>query len=275
MEPAQEQDIEQQVLSGQSVTDQTQQPVEQTQEWSPPEYLMLGEEKVPWDKASVWLGQGRHYSQRAQELNQKEQQIQEQAKQYEGYETYKPVAEFVNNDPKGKQWWDFVQSQWESRHTYDQPKEIQETLNPWVQEINTLKEELGELKQFKQSLSQKEQDQQLDAEIGTVKDKFSNVDWSALDDSGLTLEQRVINHGAKNGHPGFRSAFLDYYHDTLGELYGAGQKEAAAKAQVAQAKTGIIGKSPTPKTQLQKPENHRKSSYEDLTEEALRELGLR
>lgn len=268
-----EQDIEERILRGESPTAEPE-PKEEAP-WSPPEYLMLGEEKVPWDKASVWLGQGRHYSQKAQELNRKEQEIAERAKQYEGYETYKPVAEFVNNDPQGKQWWDFVQQQWETRHTYNQPEEIKETLNPWINEINSLKQELSDLKQFKQSLTQKEQDQQLDAEIAQTKDKFSNVDWSALDASGLTLEQRVINHGAKNGHPGFRSAFLDYYADNLGDIFGAERKEAEAKAQVAQAKTGIIGKSPTSKTQLQKPENHRSRSYEDLTEEALRELGLR
>lgn len=268
-----EQDIEQQILSGQSVSEG--QPAAQEQPWSPPEYLMLGEEKVPWDKASVWLGQGRHYSQRAQELNQKEATLNETARKYEGYESYRPVAEFVNNDPQGKAWWEHVQQQWESRHTYNQPEELQKTLNPWVNEINTLKQELGELKQFKQSLSQKEQDAQLDAEISQVKEKFGNVDWSALDSTGLTLEQRVINHGAKNGHPGFRSAFLDYYHDDLMQLGQAGKKEAEAKAQVAQTKTGIIGKSPTPISSLKKTESVRGKSYEDLHEEALRELGLR
>jgi hypothetical protein len=270
------QDIEAQVLAGQSVTDPAQQqPAEQTQEWSPPEYLMLGEEKVPWDKAAIWLGQGRHYSQRGQQLNEREAQLNDMAKKFEGYDAYKPVADFVQNDPQGQQWWSHVQSQWENRHTYNQSEEIQQTVNPLHNEIQSLKQQIQDLAQFKQSVSEKEQDAQLNAEISSVKEKFGNVDWSAIDDTGLTLEQRVINHGVDKRHPGFRSAFLDYYHDNLMKMNQAAGTEAQAKAKQAQAKTGIIGKSSTPVTQVQKPENHRKLSYEDLTEQALKELGIR
>jgi hypothetical protein len=271
-----EQDIEQQVLAGQSVAEeQPAQQAEASNEWTPPEYLMLGADQVPWDTAQKWLGFGKHYSQRAAELNNREKEIDSLKQQFDGFDQYKPVADFVNNDPQGASWWEHVQKQWDSRHTFDQPQEIQESLNPLHNELQTLRQELSDLKQFKSSFDQREQDQALDAEIGSIKEKFGNVDFSTVDDSGLTLEQRVINHGASKGHPGFRSAFLDYYHDELMKIGQAGQVESQAKAKQAQAKTGILGKTTTPVTQVKPTENLKGKSYEDLHEEILAELGIR
>lgn len=268
-------DIEQQVLAGHSAEAPQETAEAQQPEWTPPEYVLMGEDKVPWDTAQKWLGFGKHYSQRAAELNQQMKEAQALKEQYQGYDQYKPVAEFVNNDPQGAAWWDHVQKQWESRHTFNQPEELKETLNPLHSKIQSLESELSDLRQFKDSFTQKEQDQQLDAEISQVKEKFGNVDFSSVDDSGLTLEQRVINYGVKQNLPSFRSAFLDYYHDDLMKINQAGQAENQAKAKQAKAKEGILGQSPTPKTQLSKPENLRSKSYEDLHEEVLAELGLR
>lgn len=246
--------------------------------WQAPEYLMLGEEQVPWDKAQVWLSQGRNYSQRMAEFNQ----ARERYKPYESLDPkmldhFKSINDFVSSGDDGQNWWAHVQESWDKKNLPPElDPNIEAVVSPLNQQINQLSQTVQDLIKEKTDREVMSQDEALDIDIRATRDKFANIDFDAVDHSGMTLEDRVTDYAAKNGFPNWRAAFLDYYHDNLMEIQKSEvSKSAAAKKETA-SKTGIVGRTPAPQTKGDfKPyDRNRRASYDDLTREALEELGI-
>lgn len=246
--------------------------------WEPPEYLMLGEEQVPWDKAQTWLSQGRNYSQRMHELNLERQQ-------YEPYKAldpnllnhFKEINDFVQSGEEGQTWWNHVTQSWEKRALPpEMDPNLERIVSPLNSQINELSQQVKDLLSEKTANAVKQEDEALDTEIKSIRDKFANIDFDSVDESGVTLEQRVTNYAAENGFNNWRAAFLDYYHDSLIELAKSEATQKVTSQKANESKKGIMGRSPTP----QKPDDvkpydrNRHKSYEDIHQETLAELGL-
>jgi hypothetical protein len=92
--------------------------------------------------------------------------------------------------------------------------------------------------------------------------------------TGETLELRVLKHARELGTQNFKTAFRDYFHDKLMEMAKTQALETAAKEKQELAKKGILGKTPTPTKGLNPASNFRQKSYDQLTQEALSELGI-
>jgi FtsZ-binding cell division protein ZapB len=231
--------------------------------------------KAPLEKILQWAQLGYDHPQKAQEWNQTKAKLDEYVKkeaQFKEYEQkwapYKEVDEFATKNPD---WWAQVQKNY-------QEKISQAQSNP---EIAALKNELNELKEFKNSLTQKEQsqkvqeeDKQLSSEVEQIRKTYSNFDFDAPDQDGFTLEMKVLKHAEENGIKSFKTAFRDYCHDQLMSKAEEKGKETISKEVQKRTKLGILGETSKPTKGLKVAEQVGKKSYDDLLNEAKEELGL-
>jgi hypothetical protein len=272
---------------------------EQPQEakpWEPPEWSHFewnGKKLFPDspDKAKQWLSMGYNYSQRMGELNKQHAerlaQIEKQQKEWEAEQKrLSPYREVDQYAAQNKEWWDFVQQQYQERAQWRAsqglPPELQQQLAPVLGELNELKswkqtweQQQAEIAQRQQEEEYQRQDQALDAEIKSLQEQFPNYDFSAVDPAtGQTLELAILKHAEAHGIPTFKAAVWDYLGPKLiVDAKANGQVQAAKQVQ-AKAKAGIIGQTPTPTKVVQPAQNLKAKSYNDLRDEALREFGI-
>lgn len=220
------------------------------------------------DQLQKWAQQGYGANNKIGELNQKLQD----------YETrYKPYSEIDQFAKENPQWWQHVQSQWENR---EQQQLHQNSDNPLLQELNQLKSELSEFKNWKNELTNKEmtqarqaEDQQLDTEIKSMRDQYSHLDWTAVDDNGYDLETRVLQYANENNIRKFDQAFRLYNHDRLLSLAEERGKESVAKDIQKKTKLGLLGKQ-APKREISQATSLKSKTYDDLLREGAEELGI-
>lgn len=250
---------------------------------APQEYSLKvnGQEiKAPLDKVLQWAQQGHSYAQKTAEFKSQQEAWQKEAEQRDNYykeleqkwTPYKEVDEYAAKNPD---WWAQVQEQ------YKQKIAGAET-NP---EVAQLKQELADIKKFiDNSKAEKtaeqiaKEDQMLSEEINSVRKSFSNIDFDTLDESGKSLEMKVLEHaqtmgldGTKPGH--FRAAFRDFYHDHLVNKAEEKGKEKVTQELQKRTKLGILGESPKSTNKgFSVATNVRSKSYNDLVQEALSEL---
>lgn len=223
--------------------------------------------KAPIDKLKQWAQQGYDYPQKMAELNKRQAMIDSLEKQYS---PYKMIDEYAKTNPE---WWQTVQSQFEA--TRAPVQHPQGNIDPVVQE------KLQALEQFKQQYeaereakAREQQDSALTNEVQTIRKEFSNLDWSSLDQSGYSLEQRVLKHAMDNNIASFRAAFRDYNHENIVRLAQEKAKESLAKDTQKRTKLGLLGTSPTPTKGLSEAQGAKGKSYNDLLNEAKAELGI-
>lgn len=229
--------------------------------------------KAPVDKLTKWASQGYDYAQRMEEFKRQQADFESQRQQYEPkLNRYKEVDEFASKNPD---WWNHVEKTWAERQQALDPS------NPVAGELQQLKSELQEFKQFKEQLiqektqaQQRQEDEALEGEISQMRNMHKDLDWTGVDESGLTLEMRVLKHAQQTGINSFRAAFRDYNHDQLMKSAELKAREAAVLERQKVVKSGLLGQSPTPKKGIQSAENVKGKSYSNLVQEALSELGL-
>ncbi len=214
------------------------------------------------EKMKLWLGGGYNYAQRMGELNKthaqrmaeaeaRERSAQELAEKYRHYEAVDKYA------AENKDWWDHVQQAWKSREMPQglDPK-LAQVLNPLQEKIGTLEQLLTAQQQAAREAQLEVQTQQedgaLEAEIESVRKQYPDIDLSARDESGETLELRVLKHAQEIGTRSFRAAYRDLLHDQLVTRQSAQQKLQTVKNTQAQAKAGVLGTTPAP-TKALKP----------------------
>jgi len=233
------------------------------------------EVKAPIEKILEWATMGYNAPQKMQEFNQmkarvdewnkKQQELEEREKKWT---PYKEVDEYAAKNPD---WWQQVQESYKQKIAGAQT-------NP---EVAELKAELAELKQFrdeikneKQSLKAQEEDKALGAEVESIRKSYPNLDFDSPDESGKSLEMKVLEHAMENNISSFRVAFRDYYHDHLVGLAQEKGKELVSKEVQKRSKLGILSESKKPTQGLKSAENTRNKTYEQLAREALEELGI-
>jgi hypothetical protein len=229
--------------------------------------------EIPWNGQKVrgtedqlvkWASQGYDYSQKMAEINAK-------AKEYEqSYGRYREIDDFVKQNPD---WWNHVESQWQSRDTFGLDPQLQKVLEPVQSELSTIKSFINEYQQRQMEEQARQDDQRLTEEISSLRSKYPDVDFGSKDENGQSLEYRVIKHANENGITKFTTAFLDYYHDNLQKLYEARGRSAVEQDFQKRKSLGLLGQSQAP-TRQQMFESQRPVSYEDAHKLALKELGL-
>ncbi len=232
------------------------------------------------DKAKTWMSLGYNASQRMGEFNKKEAAWALERKELSGFKEkfgkYSKVDEFASTNPD---WWKHVEDSWASREL---PQGIDpnlaKVLTPIQQQLEAMRaereQERAALAQEKLQETVKKEDETLEKEIGSIRSQYPNIDLTVKDESGETLERRVIKHCVEIGTTSFRAGFRDYLHDQLVTNAQANGREAIAKDTQLKAKKGILGTTQAPLKGPQRAENVRGKSWNDLGKEAKRELGI-
>ena len=240
--------------------------------------------KLPLSKIKDLAQQGYDYSQKMSEFNKQKLAAEQAKKEFdERYSRYNEMDKYVSENPT---WWDHVNQQYQNKgQTLGvAPSTATElTNNPEMMEVfESLKNEVQGLKSFKDSVEQEKakdmqqkDDQKYQEDLAGLQKMYPTVDFSAPDESGMSLEYNVLKHANDNGIKSFRTAFLDFYHDNLMKMAESKAKETFAKDSQQIKKLGIsFNNEPSGKKTTQ-AKSVRNSSYEDLTREALEELGIR
>lgn len=195
-------------------------------------------------------------------------QKESQFKEIEG--KYGTVDQYVRDNP---QWWQFVQSQ------YEQQQKQMTSDNPMMSTINELKEKLNDISSFKDQILKEKQEmkamQDDDAylkEFTSVKEQYPNIDLVTPDETGKSLEYKILEYASQNGIKKFTTAFRDMMHDQLMSLKEEQAKEKLMSDRVSKTKLGILGTSPTPKTKSS--EYSKSKSYADLERDVLESYGI-
>lgn len=227
------------------------------------------------DKLKTWMSQGYNYSQRMGEFNKQRGEWERKVKDAETlrqqYERYREVDEYAKKNPD---WWKHVETGYQSRSQPQIAPELQPILQPILKDLEETKGVLQAWQQERQTAEEAKANEALDSEIQSIRKSYPNIDLTAVDETGETLELRVLKHAQQIGTGSFRAAFRDYLHDKLVDLAKADGREALAKDKQTQAKKGVLGTTQAPLKGLQSAQNHRGKSYDNLAREALAELGI-
>lgn len=227
------------------------------------------------EKALTWLSQGHNYSQKAAEFNRREAEYK--AKLSDTEKRFSPYSQVDEYAAKNPDWWKHVQESWTNRDQQQGQVDpaFAAALRPLQEKLEAMNSFVTSAQQEKQLQEQTRADEALSTEIETTRKSHPNIDLNAVDETGRTLESRVIAHAQEIGTGSFRAAFRDYLHDKLVESAKANSQTAQAKAAEHTKKQGILGTSPIPKkASSDAPANHRGRSYDDITRSVLDEYGI-
>lgn len=214
--------------------------------------------KAALSKILKWAAQGYDYPQKMAEFTKQRESITALQEQYE------PMDKWARENPDK---WERVQTliKAEQEGTVDLPPEIVQKLQKYDQFIENLEKKEAETRQ-------QAEDQQLEQEITSIREKYKDLDWISADESGKTREQRVLMHAAENNFPTFKAAFLDLFHDDLLSVAQTKAKEELAANKERNAKQGLLATKQAP-SGLKREASSSGKQY-PKTEDILQELGI-
>lgn len=240
------------------------------------------EDKIIWNgkEVNLPLSKIKMYAQQAYDYNQKMHAFNEQKKTFELTqaevnklkETYSPVDEYIKQNPD---WWNHVQQSWEQRQQFQK-----NAVDPIAQELSAVKTQLSELSKFrseyeteKRTAAEKAADQALAGEVESFQKQYPDINLMEIDDTGKTLEYRILEHAQQNGISSFRAAARDYQADKLEKLWFEKGKDSVGSALKKQSKLGVLGTTTKSTKQVAPTQNIKSKSYDQLAAEAIAELG--
>ena len=226
--------------------------------------------KAPIDKILKWASMGYDAPNRIGELNKKLEGYSQKETQYkEWQDKYGPVDEYVRQNPD---FWNHVTQSWQQQQQQAQ----QNPLHPVVGELQKRLEGLEGIaqtfQQERQEAVMKQQDSQYMEEFSTITKQYPKIDFSTPDESGKSLEYKVLEYAQEKGIREFTPAFRAFYHDELVKNASEEAKEKLVNDKQSKTKLGILGISATPTKRIS--DNVKGKSYDNLYKEALKELGL-
>lgn len=229
--------------------------------------------KAPLDKATLWASQGYDYAQKMSEFNQTKTQFELQQKAIQETEArYKPIDEYVRQNPE---WWNHITQAYENRARDGNADPVLSK----VQEL--LQSKLQPIEQFVQSQLSKEQAQQretedsrLKADTESIRKQYPDLDFDTRDDTGKSLEYKVLEYASQNDIKNFKTAFRDFYHDNLVHLAEERGKSQVVKDTQKRTKLGLLGTTQAPVKSLSEAKDLKAKTYDDLLSEAKQELGI-
>lgn len=249
-----------------------------------------GKRIVPQSRDDIlgWANRGYNYSQRMGELNkthaQRMAEAEAKAKAAADLEAkYSPFHSVNEYATKNPQWWEHVQQSYEQRLAQDKgiDPNLAQILNPLQEKLSRLEQEALQRQQLEEQTKlaahEKQEDEALDADIQATRKlpEFANIAWDAKDAEGQTLELRVLKHGIENKISSYRAAARDYLHPQLLNQQSADSRQKAVQEKQAQAKAGILGKTPAPVKELKAPNTKLPWNHEQYSSEyILKQLGI-
>lgn len=233
------------------------------------EYDWRGQKiKEPIETILKRASMGRDYNHLVEEHKTKVSEWDKQRQQNEKkWQRYQEVDEYAAKDPD---WWKHVETSYQGK----QQPQIDPNLAPVLEELNQVKSQLSEWQQEKQQIQVSKEDETFAKDEQGIKEKYPDLPWDAAGPDGKSLYFKVLEHGVNNGIKSFKTAFNDFYHDELQKRAESRGREAVTKDTQKRTKLGLLGETSAPKKGLSSAQNVKNRSYDDLTREALEELGI-
>lgn len=258
---------------GEDVPRETEQIQEIPQEFK---FTAYGKEiKIPHNDPRInqWLSMGYEAPNRFGELNKKiqasEKQLSEWSNKYQQLEqsltSYKDVDNWAKANPEQ---WQSLTDAWRqqlNQNPAQLPPEVKQKLEQHDQILNQFQEEQVARKNSAE-------DQALGTEIESIRKSYPNLDFDAPDQSGRSLEYRILEYATSNGIPSYRAAFRDYCFDQLTKKAEEQGREKVSKTMSQTTKAGLLGKSPAPSRSSQV--NVVGKNYDQIHEMILQSMGL-
>lgn len=222
------------------------------------------------DKLMTWASQGYNYSQRMNQFNR--QQSEWQAKLAAAEAERAKLAQYAQIDEyaaKNPEWWKHVTEQYGKREAFNLPPEVA----PLVERLEQTEGILKQWQEAQQAERMSQADQWLDGEINDFKKSYPQLDLGSVDESGKSLELRILEHANDIGATSFRAAARDYLHDKLIEHAKAEARMSVAKSTEQARAKGILGVSPAPTKGGEGPVDPRGKSWGQLAQMAIASLG--
>lgn len=223
--------------------------------------------------------QGYDYSTRMAEINKLRTDYDAARKEIDALQPYRQYHEYGQSHPE---WVNHLQQSWIARDKVlsgSSADSADPALQPLREELTALRSEIGAVRSHlaerqKEAEANRKaaEDQALATEVRSVMDRYNFMDWTATDQDGKRLEDRVLAYGVEKGLPSFEQAFLLLNHEQL--LARAEQQgmEKAVKGNQAQARRGIIGVSMNPMKELKPASDLKSKSYDEILNESLEEI---
>ena len=217
-----------------------------------------GQPVMPKDREHlVNLAQkGYGYEQRMEQLNASQKEMEEMKAKYGQYEE---LDKHFKENPE------FQQQVMALRQQQGTPQATAPPVNPQMQS------DMDEMKQWKQTLVQQQEDQKVTDQINGLKEKYPNHQWD-MDDGNGPLWQKIIRHALDKNIDDLHIAYRDFFFDDAQRTAGTQALKKNAEHKQSMTRQGIVEQgAPAPAA---KPAgiNYSKSSYNDLTGQALKEL---
>ena len=216
--------------------------------------------------------QGYDYAQKMEALKQQTAELeQRQADADARYQKYAHLDDYARENPEWHEHWT---NAYDQRGVSDQMTEGQQPqvdLSPIKSEIDSLRNDFAGVKDFVNKQQQSQEDGKYWDEVKAVQSEFPDVDLNQSDETGKTLEFKILEHAKSNDIPSFRVAFRDFYHDNLKTRMLEQAKQDLIKADKENRKKGIVGVSNTPMLSSDAPDYRNMSSHE-LEEAAIAEF---
>ena len=220
-----------------------------------------------------WAQQGYNYPQRVEELKKSvEAQRQQWEQERQQYAQFRDVDAYARQNP---QWWEHVTQSWQQiakgQQPYEQQQQQQQPLDPRIAEIDA---RIRAMEEGVQAQRQQAEDAQLEQEIKQIQKQFPDIDLAQVDDTGKTLEFKILEFASEKGIQDFGTAFRAYTYDRMRESAEAKGREALAREKAKLEKAGFVssyGKR-TLGSSLGAQRPLKSQSYSDITNEILSEL---
>lgn len=239
------------------------------------EYEWRGQKiREPLDLARKRASMGRDYNHLVDEFRKEKTDFESKRKEFESrFSKYKEIDEFIEKDPAGKDWWDHVQGGWKTRQA---PQDLRDNpaFKPVLDKLSSMEQIIQTLQKEREEIQVRQQDNQLNESIQGLRKQYPDLPWDTPSADGKSLELQILEHAQKSGIPTFKAAFLDFYHPQLEKRWESKGREAIAKDTQTKSKLGLLGESQAPKKALNPIENVRGKSYDEITNEIIKELGL-
>ena len=208
-----------------------------------------------------WAQQGRSYSEKMNALNQRETELNTRSSRYDDLE--KMANEFDSNPS-------FKAKILKLRDEAMSSEPSQEHSNPDVQALVDQKVKEA-FEPYTAKIDEDKADQELDAEINTLKSKYVNEKWEEKDAAGKSFLWEVMNHAHLNNFPNLESAYRDYTYDNVRTNTEAETLKTQADLRVRDSKNGVVEQRGSNQMVQPKKVNIGRESYESLANQAAQE----
>lgn len=222
--------------------------------------------KANLDKLKQWASMGHGAPTKIGQLNTKIKELEPFQSKFKQYEE---IDNYAKTNPD---WWKHIETSWQSKN-----QQVSQTSTPEVDPV--IKKELDEFKKFKDEITNekaatkiKSDDDALNAEIKSIETNYPDLDFVTPDETGKSLQTKILEHAEKEGISNYRAAFRDYFHENLVKSAHEKGKESVLKDRQKKTKLGLISEGNSQQKGLRPTVNLKSKSYDDLMNEGLNEI---